>query len=134
MAGDRLGQWRHFGPPAQHPPTEAGECAADHRAHGATHRAAPGDAAQQGAEGVVVGQVLDGAQQQCRGEACDSGQKSDDDDAASELEGATTHALNLCRITPAGLLHRTAQLPGHWSALLSVGAGAPTERRTVGTI
>ena len=48
---------------AQHPPTEAGQCAADHRAEGAPHRATAGDAGEQGAERVVVGQVLDAAQQ-----------------------------------------------------------------------
>ena len=71
--------------------TEAGERAADHRAQGATHRATVGDAVEQGAERVVIGQVLDGAQQQRGAQTGDPGQESDDDDAASELKGATVH-------------------------------------------
>ena len=34
-------------------------------------------------------------QEQCRGEAGDSGQKSDDDDSAAEFKGTSAHRLNL---------------------------------------
>ena len=48
----------------------------------------------------MVGQVLDDAQQQRRARTGDPGQKPDDDDAASELEGASAHAVNLCHLAP----------------------------------
>ena len=43
----------------------------------------------------MVGQVLDEAQQQRGAQTGDSGQKSDKDDPASELERAPIHRLNL---------------------------------------
>ena len=104
MVGDRVGKRWHLGASAQHPPAESGERAADHRTHRASHRAAAGDAGQQRAERVVVGQMLDEAQQQRGAQAGDPGQEPDEDDAAAELEGAPTHALNLCAMT--GALYR----------------------------
>ena len=40
--------------------------------------------------------MLHEAQQQCGAQTGDTGQQSDEDDSAAELEGAPTHALNLC--------------------------------------
>jgi hypothetical protein len=65
----------------------------------------------------VVGQVLNKAQQQGCAESGDSSQKSDDDDAASELEGAPIHCLNLSHprlnspISARGLLFRVDGCP-----------------------
>ena len=97
-----LASGRHLGTSAQHPPAEAGERSADHRSNRSSNRAAPGDAGQKSAEGVVVGQVLDEAQRQHRAQTGHPGQEPDDDDGATELQGAPIHAVNLCAVIELG--------------------------------
>ncbi len=48
--------------------------------------------------------MLHEAQQQCGAQTGDTGQEPDEDDSAAELEGAPTHALDLCAM--AGALYR----------------------------
>ena len=68
MVGDGLRQLRHHGTSPQHPPAEPRERSADHRADGTSNRATAGDAGEESAERVVVGQMLDEAQEQSRAE------------------------------------------------------------------
>src|SRR4051794_15275634 len=99
MVEDRLGQGWNFGPPAKHPPTEPSESTTDHRTDCATYRTTASDAGQQRAERVVIGEVLDEAEQQRGAQTGDTSQKSDEEDSANELKGAPTHWLNLSHLT-----------------------------------
>jgi hypothetical protein len=81
--------------PSEDPPTTTGQRAPDHRTDRAPDRTAIADAGQQRAEGVVIREVFDRVQQQRRGRARNTGQQADDDDRASEFNGAPGHQLNL---------------------------------------
>ena len=63
MLGDRRRQAGHVPPAPQQPPTETREGATEHGTDRAPQRAAAADAGQQGAEGVVVGEMFDRVQQ-----------------------------------------------------------------------
>ena len=77
--------------------SQSGQRATDHRSDGSPHGAAVADAGEQRAERVVVGQVLDGVQQQSGGRARDTGEQANDDHRTRVLHGAPCHGLNLSR-------------------------------------